>query len=70
LAKSTDNNIIFTPDQLNRFFAAASPRLYTPSITPWTTASLGITTTAAKSSIYEEFSVNGTFDLEVLNAIH
>jgi hypothetical protein len=47
------------------FFAAASPRPYTSSITPLTTASTGTIPTAAESSIYEEFSFNGTFDLEV-----
>jgi hypothetical protein len=35
-----------------------------------TTASPGTPPTAAESSIYEEFSFNGTFDLEVFNAIH
>jgi hypothetical protein len=59
--ESTDNNIMFTPDQLNDFFAAASPL---------TTASPKTTTTADESSIYEEFLCNGTLDLEVFNAIH
>jgi hypothetical protein len=63
---------MFTPDQLNDFFAAAPPRPYISSITPLTTASPETTTTAtaAESSIYEEFSFNSTFDLEVFNAIH
>jgi hypothetical protein len=65
-----DNNIMFTPDQLNDFFTLPSPRPYTSSITPLMTASPGTTTTAAESSIYEEFSFNGTFDLEVFNVIH
>jgi hypothetical protein len=61
---------MFTPDQLDDFFLAASPRPFTSPITSLTTASPGTTTTAAESSIYEELSFNGTFDLEVFNAIH
>jgi hypothetical protein len=61
---------MFTPDQLNDFFSPRSPRPSASPITPLTTASPGTTTTAAESSIYGEFSINGTFDLEVFNAIH
>jgi hypothetical protein len=57
--ESTDNSIMSTSDQFNDFIAAASPRSSTSSITPLTTAFPGRTTTA----------FNGTFDLEVFNAI-
>jgi hypothetical protein len=68
--ESTHNNIMSTSDQFNDFIAAASPRSSTYSITPLTTALPGRTTTASESSIYEEFSFNGTFDLDVFSAIH
>jgi hypothetical protein len=56
-AKETaDNNIIFTPDQLNTFFAA--PRPAAPVNRSYTRTSQA------------ELSFNATYDLEVFNAIY
>jgi hypothetical protein len=57
VAKETaDNNIIFTPDQLNTFCAA--PRPATPVNRSYTRTSQA------------ELSFNTTYDLEVFNAIY
>jgi hypothetical protein len=58
------NYIISTLEQLNNFFAAASPRPFTSSITPLTTAFPGTTTTASGSSIYKKFSFNVIHQIE------
>jgi hypothetical protein len=56
-AKETaDHNIIFTPDQLNTFFAAPRPA-----------APVNISYTRASQT---ELSFNITHDLEVFNAIY
>jgi hypothetical protein len=74
--ESTDNNnIMFTPDQLNNFFATASSQSTTPSQKLSTTSisRTTITKTTANSagpSLYDECSISGTFDLEVFHAIY
>jgi Reverse transcriptase (RNA-dependent DNA polymerase) len=53
---SADNNIIFTPDQLNTYFSTPRP----------SSSTSGNYSRASRA----EFSFDTTFDLEVFNAIH
>jgi hypothetical protein len=53
--KPADNNTIFTPDQLNTFFAAPRP------VVPVNTSYTGTTQT--------ELSFSNTYDLEIFIAI-
>jgi hypothetical protein len=54
--KPADNNIIFTPDQLNTFFTASKP-------------AAPVTRSYTRTS-QAELSFNTTYDLEVFNAIY
>jgi hypothetical protein len=59
MRETVDDNIIYTPDQMNIFFA--TPQAIRPSNTDFNSAS---------DSPTEEFAFIKTFELEVYNAIH